>query len=106
MPSLARRDRGTAAPAGAATGRAPAGAPLVAARGASVERHMTDSPACLHEAEALEGLACALRAPPRDEGGVDMLHVRRERTRLLAAFDRALVAPEQRLGARRRLQWS
>jgi hypothetical protein len=35
-----------------------------------------------------------------------MLHVRRERTRLLAAFDRALVGPEHRPGAGRRLLWA
>jgi hypothetical protein len=62
----------------------------------SFERHMTVCAACSREAEALDELAEALRA--RAEGGadVDELHVRRERTRLLAAFDRSLVAPERR----------
>jgi hypothetical protein len=70
---------------------------------ASFERHMTGCPACLREARALDGLAAALRAGPGDDGGADMLHVRRERTRLLAALDRSLLAPERRSGARRRL---
>jgi hypothetical protein len=76
---------------------------LTGAELASFERHMTGCPACLREARALERLADALRSSPRDGAGADMLHVRRERTRLLAAFDRALVAPERRSGARRRL---
>ncbi len=70
---------------------------------ASFERHMTACPACLREARALEGLAEALRASPQDGASADMLYVRRERTRLLAAFDGALVAPERHAGARRRM---
>jgi hypothetical protein len=50
---------------------------------------------------ALEALAEALRADPADQ--TDELRVRRERTRLLAACDRALVAPERRGAGRRRL---
>jgi hypothetical protein len=76
---------------------------LTGAELASFERHMTGCPACLREAKALEDLADALRAGPRDAGGEDVLHVRRERTRLLAAFDRALVTAEPVSGARRRL---
>ena len=41
---------------------------LAGAELASFERHMTGCPACLHEAKALEGLADALRAGPRDAG--------------------------------------
>jgi hypothetical protein len=77
---------------------------LTGAELANFERHMTGCPVCLREANALEGLADALRASPGTDAGGDILHVRRERTRLLAAFDRALVTPEgYRSGARRRL---
>jgi FecR protein len=79
---------------------------LIGAELASFERHMVGCPACLREAKAFEGVADALRASPRDARGEDMLHVRRERTRLLAAFDRALVGAEHSSGARRRLLWS
>jgi hypothetical protein len=70
---------------------------------ANFERHMTGCPACLREAKALEGLANALRAIPGDTRGDDMLRARRERTRLLASFDHALVASEPRSGALRPL---
>ncbi len=73
---------------------------------ANFERHMTGCSACLREARALQGLADALRAPRDDIRSEDVLHVRRERTRLLAAFDSALVSPERRSGARRWLQVS
>lgn len=76
---------------------------LTGAELASFERHMTGCTACRHEADALKGLADVLRAGPRDAGDEDMLHVRRERTRLLAAFDRAQVTPEPRSGPRRGL---
>jgi hypothetical protein len=76
---------------------------LAGAELANFERHMVGCPACLREANALEGLADALRASPGTDSDADMLHVRRERTRLLAAFDRTLVTPEHRSGARRRL---
>jgi hypothetical protein len=79
---------------------------LTGAELANFERHMTCCPACVREAKALDGLADALRAPRDDIRGEDVLHARRERTRLLAAFDRALVAPEHGLGARRWLQLS
>ena len=68
---------------------------------ASFERHMTGCPSCRREAKALEGLADALRVGSREDG--DELHVRRERTRLLAAFDHSLVAGEPRSSMRRRL---
>jgi hypothetical protein len=79
---------------------------LTGAELANFERHMAGCPACLREANALEGVADALRASPETDAGGDMLHVRRERTRLLAAFDRALVTPEHRSSARRRLLFS
>jgi hypothetical protein len=55
----------------------------------------------LREVRALEAVAEIVRAstsPPRDD-----LHVRRERTRLLAAYDRELVAPPSHWLTRRRL---
>jgi hypothetical protein len=60
---------------------------------ARFERHMTACPACSREAQALEALAESLRV---NRERPNELHVRRARTRLLAAFDRALVAPERR----------
>jgi hypothetical protein len=70
----------------------------------SFERHMTGCAACAREAKALDGLGERLRAGGGDEdaGGaaVDELSVRRERTRLLAAFDHALVSPESGWSAR------
>jgi hypothetical protein len=65
---------------------------------ASFERHTAGCAACAQEVAALEDLAEALR-----EGGAsaDDLHARRERTRLLAAFDRELVTPPRPSPARR-----
>jgi hypothetical protein len=74
---------------------------LTGAALASFERHMTGCAACSREFKALEGLANALRTDPRDGAGADSFHARRERTRLLAAFDRTLVAPDNHSGARR-----
>jgi hypothetical protein len=74
---------------------------LTGAALANFERHMTGCPACLRESKALEGLANALRTDPCDGASADSLHTRRERTRLLAAFDRTLVAPERHSRARR-----
>lgn len=72
---------------------------LTGAERASYERHASGCAACAREVRALESLATALRASgPAD---ADELRVRRERTRLLAAFDGGLVAAE-RGGARRR----
>jgi hypothetical protein len=76
---------------------------LTGAELAGFERHITGCAACLREARALEGLAGALREGPPNPRAEDMLHVRRERTRLLAAFDHALVSPERRSGGRRRV---
>jgi len=71
---------------------------LVGVERARFERHLAACPACSHEARALESVAEALRVLP--ERTPDELHVRRERTRLLAAFDGALVQPERRKAAR------
>jgi hypothetical protein len=72
---------------------------------ASFGRHLTACAVCLREVQALEALGEALRAPPGDEAGGDELHAQRERTRLLAAFDRGLITPAHGRGARRRLLW-
>jgi hypothetical protein len=60
----------------------------------SFERHMTVCPSCSSEVEALDAVAEALRAPG-GKAAADELHIRRERTRLLAAFDGMLVAPQR-----------
>jgi hypothetical protein len=67
----------------------------------SFERHLSACPACSREAEALEAPAAALRTGTA--GKRDELHVRRERTRLLATFDAELVVPNRRW--QRRLLW-
>ena len=66
---------------------------LAGAERASFERHAASCADCAGEVRALEGLGAALRA---GGGEADDLRVRRERTRLLAAFDRSLVVPERR----------
>jgi hypothetical protein len=78
---------------------------LAGAERASFERHMTVCPACLREVQALETLAESLRMRSPDRTAADELHTRRERTRLLAAFDRALLAQEQPRNVRHRLIW-
>jgi hypothetical protein len=55
-------------------------------------RHAGACADCAREVQALEALAAALRV----EGEADELRARRERTRLLASFDRALLAPARR----------
>lgn len=75
---------------------------LTGAERTSFERHLTACPTCSQEVDLLETLAKALRASSLNKA--DELHVRRERTRLLASFDRVLVAPEHRV-APRRLTW-
>jgi hypothetical protein len=67
---------------------------LVGDERASFERHIAMCPVCAREVRALEALAETLCAAPRHDEA-DELHVRRERTRLLAAFDQALVVPER-----------
>jgi hypothetical protein len=56
-------------------------------------RHMATCGACADEAKAHDVLAEALRNGRGEP--VDELHVARERTRLLAAFDRSLLATER-----------
>jgi hypothetical protein len=72
---------------------------LTGAERTSFERHMASCAACSREAESLDALAEAVRTS--DEH--DELHIRRERTRLLAAFDDALVRDER---PTRRWVWS
>lgn len=72
-------------------------------RGAEVARfqaHASTCSSCKQELQSLEQLGKLLRAPAATE--TDELHVRRERTRLLAAFDAQLV-PTTR--PRRPLRW-
>jgi hypothetical protein len=78
---------------------------LTGAELARFAQHMKVCPACSGEAQALDRLGEAIRASARDYAGADELRVRRERTRLLAAFDRALVSSERRSGMQRRLLW-
>lgn len=66
---------------------------LTGAERGSFERHVATCGACAHEAAALAALGEALRTTACDE--VDELKLRRERTRLLADFDRALVRPRR-----------
>jgi FecR-like protein len=54
------------------------------------QAHLGVCSACAREAQALQALADALRSPTEPDDA-DELHVRRERTRLLAAFDESLV---------------
>ena len=72
---------------------------------ASFGRHMSACRACGYEAKAVDELVEALRPDARLDGPADELGVARARTRLLADFDRALLARGTR-GARRRLLWS
>jgi ferric-dicitrate binding protein FerR (iron transport regulator) len=78
---------------------------LTGAQRTSFERHMAMCPACSREVQALEALAESLRASHSDHAAADELHLRRERTRLLAAFDRALLSPRRSWGAGHPLLW-
>jgi hypothetical protein len=78
---------------------------LSGAERATFERHMTTCPTCSREVQALKALAESLRASPPDHADADELQVRRERTRLLAAFDRALVGPKRPWSARHGVLW-
>lgn len=69
----------------------------------SFERHVAVCSVCAGELAALDALANALREEPAQRS--DELHVRRERTRLLAAFDRELVRSERPAPNRYRLIW-
>jgi hypothetical protein len=64
---------------------------------AGFARHMSNCRTCADEAKAFEGLAEALRVGSAGENR-DELHVARERTRLLAAFDHSLVSSEHGRG--------
>ena len=66
---------------------------LTGAARASFERHATSCADCAREIEVLGAVGTAVRSTPY--APADELHVRRERTRLLAAFDRELVAAER-----------
>ena len=63
---------------------------IMGAEVARLEAHLGVCPVCAREARMLEAMAEALRLPTH-AGGADELHLRRERTRLLAAFDASLV---------------
>jgi len=76
---------------------------LAGAELASFTRHATACAACRREVHALEALAEALRASPGTEAGADELHRLRQRTRLVAAFDAAMVAPLRGPGATLRM---
>jgi len=66
---------------------------LAGAERAGFQRHLKVCSACSREVQALDALAESLRASPPDDAAADELRVRRERTRLLAAFDGVLMAP-------------
>jgi hypothetical protein len=78
---------------------------LTGAELAAFTRHMHGCATCSREVEALDRLAETIHASMRDHSGADELRVRRERTRLLAAFDRSLVSSERRSGRHRWLLW-
>jgi hypothetical protein len=65
------------------------------------QRHLRQCTTCSREVAELQALGEALRTGAPKRADSDELHVRRERTRLLATFDAALVPPEPRFSARR-----
>jgi hypothetical protein len=71
---------------------------------ATFERHTKTCPECAREVEALDALARALRGSAPEQA--DELRGRRERTRLLAAFDRELLVPEWRPSGSFRFVWA
>ena len=71
----------------------------------SFERHLRACPVCAGEAQSLEKLAEAVRGDVQRGGGLDELHVWRERNRLLAALDGALVSSKWTSDVRRLLLW-
>src|SRR5947207_15863117 len=75
---------------------------LTGAERLSFQRHLEVCPRCSREADALQTLAVDLRNSG-SELDADELHVRRERTRLLAALDAKLAPPEPTLAWRGRL---
>src|SRR5690606_11534938 len=73
---------------------------------ASFERHLRGCGLCAREARILEARAAPLReSAPRAEA-IDELHARRERARLLLAFDRLSTAPAPPRASRRLRGWS
>jgi anti-sigma factor RsiW len=72
---------------------------LVGAERLSYERHVHSCAHCSREVAALDALRDLL-CNSGSETDADELHVRRERTRLLAAFDAKLAPPERRSPAR------
>jgi hypothetical protein len=77
---------------------------LAGAERLSFDRHVSACRVCAREVEALAALAQSVRA--RETADFDELHRRRERTRLLVAFERGLVTPERGLSARRSARWA
>jgi hypothetical protein len=75
---------------------------LGSAERASFERHLSVCRECSREVQALERLAEALRDDSPQAPVEDELHVRRERLRLLAAYDWTLIEPSRGPSARRR----
>jgi hypothetical protein len=63
-------------------------------------RHMSSCRECAGEAHALDALAEGLRAGAGSNANLDELQAARARTRLIADFDRALLAPGRMRGAR------
>jgi len=72
---------------------------LGGAEGLSFQRHLASCPRCAREFAELQTLGRHLR-DSGSEADADELHVRRERTRLLAAFDAKLAPPERTPAAR------
>ncbi len=71
----------------------------------SFQRHLDACSVCAGEAAALNRLADQARAGTDDPQTEDDLHIWRERTRLVAAFDRALLSPNRPSRAARLLLW-
>ncbi|HWA72056.1 MAG TPA: hypothetical protein VG937_06980 [Polyangiaceae bacterium] len=61
----------------------------------SFQRHLGVCATCASEVNSLDALAKSLQAHAAERADSDELHVRRERTRLLAAFDASLAPPER-----------
>lgn len=79
---------------------------LAGAERARFEQHAALCALCAHELRALEALAELVRQGGEARADLDELHVRRERTRLLAAFGGAALAPEPRASAGRAWGWT
>jgi hypothetical protein len=71
----------------------------------SFERHVAACAVCARESAALENLAEAARAAFGEASNADDLHVWRERSRLLEAFDRTVVSSEGRPRSKGWLFW-